>query len=1004
MQAFSKMRAWSLRKKLVAISLALVLTPIVIVGGLALQQLWSFGMSVSDSAYENFETEAKHNLQAGVKSDTGLIQAVMDKAEGDTRVLANSAIIHSYLESQQGQNILFNEMAQQEVCRIVEGILATCRAQQALLQKKINSDLMVAWRLCEDAGGVEVTSEKQNWQAQNQFTKKSVSVEVPLWRIGGHAIRPETSFESASPIVDDVTELVGGTCTVFQRINEAGDMLRIATTVRQRNGERAIGTYIPAVNPDGTQNEVVSTLLAGKTYRGRAYVVNAWYITAYQPIYDDNGKVIGSLYVGDKELGTDSLVRSIVETKIGTTGYPFVMDSEGTLWVHPKESLIGKNTITDLHIEQFREVLDKAEPGEIKFLNYDFEGRDKFIAYTCYPQWEWIICGSGYWDDLSAGATNNTLVMLKDTLESFYQAAVIRIDGKNRPVYSQIRFVDPQGNELLKYTGEGFSDELVNVADDPWFQACRTKQPGEIRNCGVVQGRDSGQAEVRLSSPVHANGEFRGSIVLNVDWSNVVDQIKQRVYGKTGYVYIADDKGTLVAHPRYGLNDGVSIADPKYGALATIFEQEMSQGHEGVKPYEFEGITKLVAYRPIHIGDRQYTVAAGVPVEELTAVGQAARDSARTRVIIIAIVLIVIAVLLGIGGCVAGRSIANRIVTPLRNIVQGLLASATQTSESADHVSASSQSLAESSSRQAATLEEISTSIDQITSMVKSNAEHSQQAEEVARQNAEHTGDAQDLAQSASQSSQNGGQAVETMLNSVNAIKASAEDTAKIIKTIDEIAFQTNLLALNAAVEAARAGESGKGFAVVAEEVRNLAQRSAQAARDTAALIENSLEQAGDGVKVCANVSEAFTVVIEEIEKVATRVGEVAAASSEQSRVIAQVTEGGREQTRSIEQISTAVTDMGEMTQRNAANAEESASAAEELQAQSVDLQAVIQKLQSLIDGTAENHSDPDEDDHPLDWQQDAGQDHAARRTGMKEAGRKGDEASAQAPEKAQAQ
>jgi methyl-accepting chemotaxis protein len=1000
MQAWSKMQGWSLKKKLVVMSLALVLTPIVIVGGLAMQQLWSFGMSVSDAAYENFETEAMHNLQAGVKSDAGLIQAVMDKAEGDTRVLANSAIIRSYLESQQGQNILFNEMAQQEVCRIVEGILATCRAQQALLQKKINSDLMVASRLCEDAGGVEVSAEKQNWQALNQFTQKSVSVEVPLWRIGGQAIRPETSFETASPIVDDVTELVGGTCTIFQRVNEAGDMLRIATTVRQRNGERAIGTYIPAVNPDGTRNEVVSALLAGETYRGRAYVVNAWYITAYQPIYDDNGKVIGSLYVGDKELGTESLVRSIVETKIGTSGYPFVMDSEGTLWVHPKESLIGKNTITDLHIEQFREVLDKAKAGEIQFLNYDFEGRDKFIAYTCYPDWEWVICGSGYWDDLSAGATDNTLVMLKDTLESFYQAAVIRIDGENRPVYSQIRFVDPAGNELLKYTADGFSDELENVGEYPWFKACRAKQAGEIRNCGVIQGRDSGRPEVRLSSPVHINGEFKGSIVLNVDWRNVADQIKQRIYGKTGYVYIADDTGTLVVHPRYGLNDRVSIADPKYGALATIFKQEMSKGLEGVKPYEFEGVEKLVAYRPVHIGDRQYTVAAGVPVEELTAVGQAARETARTRVIIIAIVLTVLAVVLGIVGTVAGRSIARRIVTPLRNIVQGLLASAGQTSESADHVSASSQSLAESSSRQAATLEEISTSIDQITSMVKSNAENSQQAEEMARQNAEHTGDAQDLAQSASQSSQKGGQAVETMLNSVNAIKASAEDTAKIIKTIDEIAFQTNLLALNAAVEAARAGESGKGFAVVAEEVRNLAQRSAQAARDTAGLIENSLEQADDGVRVCANVSEAFAVVIEEIEKVATRIGEVAAASSEQSRVIAQVTEGGREQTRSIEQISTAVTDMGEMTQRNAANAEESASAAEELQAQSVDLQGVIQKLQTLIDGTAEEQGDLDDaETDPLDWQQDDGPQHRGRKDTEKKRG----DAPAKAREKLQA-
>ncbi len=176
-------------------------------------------------------------------------------------------------------------------------------------------------------------------------------------------------------------------------------------------------------------------------------------------------------------------------------------------------------------------------------------------------------------------------------------------------------------------------------------------------------------------------------------------------------------------------------------------------------------------------------------------------------------------------------------------------------------------------------------------------------------------------------------------------IKASSDGIAKIIKTIDELAFQTNILALNAAVEAARAGESGMGFAVVADEVRSLAQRCAQAAKETAGKIEDAVQKSAKGAEISAKVARSLEEIVTKARQVDEMAGEVAAAS--------------REQSQGIEQVNTAVSQMDKVTQSNAANAEESASAAEELNAQADALKDAVAELLQLVDGRALHHSNP---------------------------------------------
>jgi methyl-accepting chemotaxis protein len=267
--------------------------------------------------------------------------------------------------------------------------------------------------------------------------------------------------------------------------------------------------------------------------------------------------------------------------------------------------------------------------------------------------------------------------------------------------------------------------------------------------------------------------------------------------------------------------------------------------------------------------------------------------------------------------------ISRNIVTSTRRVATNIDEAARQSLSASRQVASASQSLAAGASEQAASIQEISASLEEIAGMTKINAENSDRAEA--------------LAGKAQESARKGGEVMSRMLAAINVIKEAADKTARIIKTIDEIAFQTNLLALNAAVEAARAGDAGRGFAVVAEEVRNLAQRSAQAARETGALIEDSRQKSNQGVEVSVEVNKLLADVVSGVKAVNGLIQEVATSS--------------REQNKGVEQINAAVGHMDSVVQSNAASAEETASAAQELSSQAEVMDHSVHDLSALVTG-----------------------------------------------------
>jgi methyl-accepting chemotaxis protein len=259
----------------------------------------------------------------------------------------------------------------------------------------------------------------------------------------------------------------------------------------------------------------------------------------------------------------------------------------------------------------------------------------------------------------------------------------------------------------------------------------------------------------------------------------------------------------------------------------------------------------------------------------------------------------------------------NTALDNLDTALSDVAGATNQVAAAATQISSGSQSLAEGSSEQASSLEEVSASLQELASMTRQNAANAQEA--------------RGLAESTRTSTTQGVEHMHRLSSAIEKIKQSSDATAKIVKTIDEIAFQTNLLALNAAVEAARAGDAGKGFAVVAEEVRNLAMRSAEAAKNTAQLIEDAVKNAEGGVTLNAEVLGKLTEISEKIVKVGTVMTEIAAASDQQRT--------------GVEQITTAVEQMNGVTQQAAANSEESAATAAELNSQADQMRGMVEQF-----------------------------------------------------------
>ena len=305
----------------------------------------------------------------------------------------------------------------EEATKIAQGAYAMCASSDARTARRLDYNLGLARERLDREGKPSLSADTVAWQAVNQFTKTPTSVTLPKMLLGNTWLGQNRTTNTVSSVVDDIKHFTRDHATIFQRMNEDGDMLRVCTSVIGLDGQRAIGSFIPRRNADGTESAVISAVLRGEKYRGRAYVVSEWHSAAYEPIWDaEKKRVIGMLYVGISlaDIARDAR-QNVLAAKVGKTGYLFVLGSKGDQrgkYIVSKdgardgESLWeAKDASGRMFIQSLVEKGVKAKSGTVDFEYYTWKNpgetvaRQKFAAITYYEPWDWIISASAYEDD-----------------------------------------------------------------------------------------------------------------------------------------------------------------------------------------------------------------------------------------------------------------------------------------------------------------------------------------------------------------------------------------------------------------------------------------------------------------------------------------------------------------------------------------------------------------------------------------------------------------------------
>jgi methyl-accepting chemotaxis protein len=443
------------------------------------------------------------------------------------------------------------------------------------------------------------------------------------------------------------------------------------------------------------------------------------------------------------------------------------------------------------------------------------------------------------------------------------------------------------------------------------------------------RGKIKGVTEVAFSLMTEYDARVKtGELTLDEAKKRAALRVKNLRYGGSEYFWINDLSPRMIMHPFKPELDGQDLSgnrDPDGKPIFVEFAKTCRESGQGFvdymwpKPGETAPVPKVSFVKLFEPWG--WVIGSGIYVDDI------AKELSKIRWVFLGAAL-----LLGLGGLLATWLLARSTARPIVGAVEGLTASSGHIAAAAVQIAAASQQLAEGASEQAAALEETSASLEEIASTTRKNAENASSADQ--------------LMKSTNEIVARANHSMQSLTSSMGEISVASEQTQKIVKTIDEIAFQTNLLALNAAVEAARAGEAGAGFAVVADEVRNLAMRAAESARSTGVLIESTVKRIQVGAGLVQQTNADFQEVTSMVTRSGELVGEIAVASQEQAQ--------------GIEHLNQAVQEMDKVVQQNAASAEETASITGEMKAQGSLVKDLVVGLAGLVGSASHSSRDPE--------------------------------------------
>ena len=415
-----------------------------------------------------------------------------------------------------------------------------------------------------------------------------------------------------------------------------------------------------------------------------------------------------------------------------------------------------------------------------------------------------------------------------------------------------------------------------------------------------------------------------GELTLEEAQKQAIEEVQGMTYQGKNYVWITDYNDNMLSHPKLRGKNIANVADIngiKFFHDGVVIAKEKGDGFVSYH-WTKQGVDQSKVFPKVSCFQSfpkwNWVIATGVYLDEIqTTVNKNIIQTLLSNIIalIITITIIILTVIKG-------------IVNSMTQITSELEQSSEEVAAASSQLDAASEKLAEGSTEQAASIQETSSTLEETSSMVQQNHENTKQAAALAKQSKEYAGKSH--------------REMEEMTSAMEELKRSSSEISKIIKVIDEIAFQTNILSLNAAVEAARAGDAGKGFAVVAEEVRSLAQRSAQAAKDTTAIIERNINLSQTGADITKLVQSSILLIDEQSKKVSDLLDEISIATDEQSQ--------------GVDQISKAVSQMEIVINSNAQTAEESSSASKALYAQTLNMNEIIGMLKEFVNGAGKQY------------------------------------------------
>jgi len=903
-----------LKIKLSIICIFLVTIPTFIIGGFSYHQFILLGDKTVNESYAALKEQTLAIMQASVKIDRQVIINVIGKVVRDAKTLSTSSSIHNYLSARLGKNEVFNRVPEKEAAIIANNIYQMCQAQRQILYKKLSTDLAVLEKILEANGGAELTGLSIEWSAIDQYTSDIHHLVLPILQIGFDEMRGIRSFDQAMPVVDEAKEVIDGSCSIFQRINEQGDMLLVGTTMVAPDGQRAISYYMPSILNNGQTNPVISAIMQGNQYKGRAYIVNEWFISAFKPLKDTDGKIIGMLNVGTRETDNVSVINMINNTVIGKTGYPLIFDSNGTIIMHPKKQFLGKNIIEDLKVNKLSQAFDIIYETKHGIFNYTYDGRRKFIYYRYYEAWDWVISATGYWDEFNQEQTAKEMLMKE--IKAIAENASIAVDKIKHQAYHCIRYIDEKGYEIVRYQNKMFVNTHQYVGNKKWFRDTQFRRKGIVEIMGVIV--DKGKVILRIATPLRFENKNMGVISIDFNWQILCQLIKQHTYKQDNQRIMIDPTGKIIIHPELSLLDRVSLLNNASAELQNIVKNRMLQGISGQDIYTDQGKRYLIVYTPITMGSQVYSYGIKTAESSCLSIANNIKQNTEDSFGHVVQLLGLAGTMMIICGVLAAYFMTSRIIQPIVNISKitekiadydltvyiednrddeiGQLNKAiekmlVQFRKLIGEAQISSKGLADTSRQ----MVEIS------NNLVDIYGESNTQATNVASASKEMTSNINAIASTTSDMSahtKSVNKKMERMSKNINFVTTSIEQMAKSMNNVHEnadqgviitrdamkqatelkyvmttlqgaaneiddvttlikgIADKTNLLALNAAIEAASAGNAGKGFAIVANAIQRFAEQNTNAAEDIAERIYHVQEKTTQAFKSISTITD----------------------------------------------------------------------------------------------------------------------------------------------------